>query len=129
MKFLKNIVLLAVILVLSYLTASYFGGWYDKFSPQYDNTLGVGVDFLKSLVGLPFAYIFFTTLIFQTLATGNKTKWTIWLLVPAFLFFLSGDIQHIYLPLALSLIACVLAKLLNLLISKFKRPNTPMVIR
>jgi|SRR3989338_1323659 len=126
----KNIVLFIVVLILSYFTASYFGSWYDNFSPQSDDSwFNLGKQELIFMVGLPFAYIFFTTLLFQTLASGNKTKWTIWLLVPAFFFFLSGDIQHIYLPVALAIIACVLAKLLNLLISKFKRPNTPMVIR
>ncbi len=105
----KNILLLVVAIALSYFTADYFGGWYDKFSPQYDNTLGVGKDMLKSLVGSPFAYIFFTTLLLQSFGFGNRNKWTLWLLAPALLFFASGDLKHIYLPIILGLIAFGLA--------------------
>ena len=109
----KNILLLIVALVLSYFTAQYFGGWYDKFSPLYDNTLGLGKEALKFITGIPFAYIFFTTLLFQSFGFGNRNKWTVWLLVPPFLFFASGDIQHIYLPIVLGLIAFGIAILIR----------------
>ena len=105
----KNILLLVVALILSYFTAEYFGSWYDKFSPLYDNTLGLGKEALRSITGIPFAYIFFTTLLFQSFGFGNRNKWTLWLLTPAMLFFASGDIQHIYLPVILALIAFGLA--------------------
>ena len=109
----KNILLLVIVLIPSYFTADYFGGWYDKFSPQYDNTLGVGKDLLKSLVGAPFAYIFFTILLFKLFGSGNKNQWIGWLLVPPFLFFASGDLKHIYLPIILALITLGLATLLR----------------
>jgi len=107
MKFLKNIILLAVVLVLSYYTAEYFGAWYDKFSPQSGGSLFLSLtkQELIFLVGLPFAYVFFTTLLFQLFASGNRNKWTLWLLVPALLFFGSGDLKHIYLPIILGLTA------------------------
>ncbi|MEK7117900.1 MAG: hypothetical protein AAB861_03965 [Patescibacteria group bacterium] len=117
----KNIFLLIVVLVLSYFAAEYFGTWYDYFAPLYDNTLGVGKGILKSLTGLPFAYIFFTILLFKLFGFGNKNKWIIWLLVPAVLFFGSGDIKHLYLPILLGLIALGLSTLLQKL---FKR-NSP----
>lgn len=120
----KNILLLIVVLVLSYFVADYFGSWYDKFSPQYDNTLGVGKDILKSLVGIPFAYIFFTIITFKLFGSGNKNKWTGWLLVLPFLFFASGDLKHIYLPIILALIAFGLAILIRKIfkISKYTEP-------
>ena len=105
----KNILLLIVTLVISYFSAGYFGFWYDRFSPQYDNTLGVGKALLESLVGVPFAYVFFTILLFKLFGLGNRNKWIGWLLIPPLLFFASGDIQHIYLPIILGLIAFGLA--------------------
>ena len=119
----KNILLLVIVLILSYFTAKYFGSWYDKFSPQYDNTLGVGKALLKSLVGIPFAYIFFTTLLLQSFGFGNRNKWTLWFLAPALLFFASGDLKHIYLPIILALIAFGLATLIRK-IFKYEINNT-----
>ena len=118
----KNIFLLIVVLVLSYFTANYFGAIYDKFVPQYeDSILGVPKTGIIFLTGLPFAYIFFTILLFKLFGFGNKNKWIIWLLVPALLFFGSGDIKHLYLPILLGLIALGLSTLLQKL---FKR-NSP----
>ncbi|KKQ78079.1 MAG: hypothetical protein A3A96_02715 [Candidatus Zambryskibacteria bacterium RIFCSPLOWO2_01_FULL_39_39] len=126
----KNILLLATVLILSYLTASYFGSWYDNFSPQYDRSLiGLSREDLFSINGGPFAYTFFTVLLFPLFGFGNKNKWTIWLLVPALLFFGSGDIQHIYLPIILGLIALAVVKLVHVIISKLKHPNPPMVVK
>lgn len=124
-NFIKNILLLVVVLILSYFVADYFGSWYDKFSPQYDNTLGVGKDLLISLVGMPFAYIFFTVLLFKLFGLGNRNKWVGWLLVPPFLFFASGDLKHIYLPVILGLIALGLTLLLRKIfkISEYTEPS------
>ena len=108
--FIKNILLLVVALILSYFTAEYFGSWYVKFSPQYDDSwFSLTKQELIFLAGAPFAYIFFATLLFQSFGFGNRNKWTLWLLTPAMLFFASGDIQHIYLPVILALIAFGLA--------------------
>src|SRR3989344_5291765 len=106
----KNILLLVVALALSYFTAEYFGGWYDRFSPLFSRSIfALTKQELIFLAGVPFSYIFFTTLLFQSFEFGNRNKWTLWLLAPALLFFASGDIQHIYLPIALALIAFELA--------------------
>ena len=112
--FTKNILLLVATLVLSYFTAEYFGTWYDKFSPQSDDSLfSLTKQELIFLAGIPFAYIFFVTLLFRTFRFGNRNKWALWLLAPAFLFFASGDLKHIYLPIVLGLIALGLALLLR----------------
>jgi len=107
----KNILLLIVVFVLSYFTAPYFGAVYDNFIPgSLDAGAWIGtLEAWQSIIGFPFAYIFFTTLLFQSLGFGNRNKWTLWLLVPVLLFFASGDIQHIYLPIILGLIAFGLA--------------------
>ncbi len=113
-NFIKNILLLVAVLVLSYFTADYFGSWYDKFAPLYDRSLiGLSKGDLMSLTGIPFAYIFFTVMLFKLFGLGNKNKWIGWLLVPPFLFFASGDLKHIYLPIVLALVALGLATLLR----------------
>ncbi|MBI2673978.1 MAG: hypothetical protein HYX23_01725 [Candidatus Zambryskibacteria bacterium] len=113
-NFTKNFLLFVVILVLSYLAAEYFGALYDKFSPLYDRSLiGFSKEDLISLTGVPFAYIFFTVLLFKLFGSGNTDKWVGWLLVLPFLFFASGDLKHIHLPIILALITFGLAALLR----------------
>ena len=106
----KNILLLVVALVLSYFTATYFGSWYDYFSSLHDYSwFSLTKQELIFITGIPFAYVFFTTLLFQSFGFGNRNKWTGWLLAPALLFFASGDLKHVYLPIALALAAFGLA--------------------
>mgnify|MGYP001612680089 CR=1 FL=1 len=114
-NFLKNILLLVLVLVLSYYTLPYFGLLLDYFIPgTLGDTAWIGTPAAwRSLIGTPFAYIFFLTIIFQSFALGNRNKWTLWLLSPALLFFASGDLKHIYLPIILGLIALGLSILLQ----------------
>ena len=117
-NFIKNILLLVVVLILSYYTAIYFGVLYDIFTPgALDSGAWIGtLKAWQAIIGFPFAYIFFTTLLFQTFAWGNRNKWTGWLLAPAFLFFAAGDLKHIYIPIILALIAWIVAKLIGKLL-------------
>lgn len=129
-NFVKNLILLIAVLILSYFTAPYFGAWYDKFSPQYSNSfLGTGKDLSLFVAGLPVAYVFFVSFIFEIFGSGNKKKWILWSLLPAALLWISIDLYYIYVPIILGVIAFLLAKLINLLISKFKHPNPPMVVK
>lgn len=122
-NFFKNIVLLVAVLLLSYFTATYFGGWYNDFSPLFSRSIfALTEQELIFLVGMPFAYIFFTTLLFKLFASGNINKWIGWLLAPSFIFFASGDLKHIYLPIILGLIAWGLATLLRKIFS----PRPPL---
>ena len=112
--FIKNILLLGTVLVLSYFTAEYFGSWYDKFSPQYG---GSWFNFSQSIAvfiaGIPFAYVFFVTFIFTLFGFGNRKKWLLWLLIPALILWLSADRYYIYLPIILGAFAFGLAMLLR----------------
>jgi hypothetical protein len=113
-KILKNILLIVATLVLSYFTAEYFGKIYDYFSPLYDSSFfPLSKEILISMAGLPFAYTFFTIILFKLFGAGNKNKCIGWLLVPPFLFFASGDLKHIYLPIVLALISLGLATILR----------------
>lgn len=114
-NFLKNVLLLVAVLALSYFTAGHFGFLYDYFTP---GTLGSRAlagtpEAWQSLIGLPFAFIFFLILLFKLFAAGNKNGWIGWLLVPPFLFFVAGDLVHIYLPIILTIIAFGTATLLR----------------
>lgn len=129
-NFIKNILLLVIVLVLSYFTADYFGSWYDKFSPQYSNSfLGTGKDLSLFIAGIPFAYVFFVTFIFTLFGFRSRKKWLIWLLIPPLLLWLSADRYFIYLPVILGLIAFGLTVLINLLISKLRHSNPPIVLK
>ena len=106
--------MLILVLALCFLTAPYFGSWYDYFSPQSDSAFwGPDENGAIYLAGFPFAYIFFLVVTFKIFGWGNKNKWIGWLLVPAALFFAIGDIKHIYLPVALALVAWGLAILIR----------------
>lgn len=107
----KNILLFVAALILSYFASGYFGNIYDSFTPgSLGDSAWIGTtEAWQSVIGFPFSYIFFTILVFKLFASGNKNKWIGWLLVPPFLFFASGDLKHIYLPIALGLVALGLA--------------------
>jgi hypothetical protein len=129
-NFIKNIILLAAVLVLSYYTAPYFGALYDKFSPQYDGSfIGVPKSLAVFVAGLPVAYVFFVPFLLEIFGTGNKKKWIMWSLLPPALLWIFADVYYIYVPIILAVIAFALAKLINFVISKIKRPNPPMVIK
>ncbi len=118
-NFFKNILLLVLVVALSYYLGIYFGYLYDYFSPQYDDSFfSLSKNELIFIVGIPFAYIFFTILIFKLFGFGNKKKLIIWTLAPAILFFLAGDLKHIYLPIILILLSFGLTNLLLFIKSK-----------
>ncbi len=117
MNFLKNIILLVVVLFLSYFTAEYFGSWYDKFSPQYSSFITSRGDSIF-VVGLLSAYVFFITSLFGILGYGNKKRWIFILLIPAALVFVLGDFAHIYLSVIVGLTGFFIGKLLSILVSK-----------
>lgn len=124
-NFFKNIFLLIVVLVLSYFTAGYFGLAYDNLTPgSIAGGAWIGTDAAwQSIVGAPLAFIFFTILIFKSFGWGNANKWIGWLLILPSMLFISGDLKHIYLPIILAIIAFGLAKLIQLIISRFKMQN------
>lgn len=126
---LKNIGLLGLVLFLSYYTSVFWGKLYDYFEPQYNNSfLNISDEGIFFLVGFPLAYTFFTPLLFKLFGFGRKNVWMVLLLIPPTLLWLLADINNIYLPLILGLIALALAKLIKILISKFRHHNLPMVV-
>lgn len=128
MKVLKNLGLLLVVLVLSYLTAEYFGNWYDNFSPQYGSSFwGISRDASIEFTGSIVAYVFFTVFVYGLSGFKQNRIWISALLVPALILWFYADRYHIYLPIILGLIAFAIAKIINLIISKLRK-TTPQVV-
>lgn len=113
----KNFLLFILAIALSLATATYFGTWYDQFSPQYGGWITDKADAIY-FAGMFFSYVFFLPFIFQIFASGNKIKWILILLIPPTLLWILADIQHIYLPVILGLIAFGLGKIINLMVAK-----------
>ena len=126
----RNILLFILVLVLCLVLASYFGSLYDKFSPQYSYGLfGVGRENAVTFSGIPFAYMFLIPFIFELFGSENKKKWILWPLLPVVLFYLYDSVSLAYIPILASIIAFLLAKIINFIISKIKRVNPPMVVK
>ncbi len=122
----RNLLFVGLALVLSLITASHFGTWYDKFSPQYGGwtTSKEGaVDF----AGFILSYVFFIPLIFGIFGIKQNKKWILWLLIPVLVLVLSADQYHFYIPLGLVLAGGIIGYILNLLGKKLfvRRPTSP----
>ena len=127
-NFVKNIVLFVAVLILSYFTAPYFGDWYNKFYPQHGSWIVSRSDSIF-FAGLLLSYVVLIPFVFELFGTGNKKKWMMWSLLPIILLLLLADASNIYIPILASIIAFALAKIINFIISKFKHPNPPMVVK
>jgi hypothetical protein len=118
----KNILLFILVLTLSLATASYFGVLYDYFVPQSGaSLLGVSKDTAVSTAGIFFAYMIILPFIFELFGLGNKNKWILILLAPVILFYISDNLNLVYIPILASFSAFILAKLINFIISKFRK--------
>lgn len=115
----RNILFVILVLALCFATAPYFGSLYDYFSPQEGSAFwGPDKSAAIYLAGFPFAYVFFLIITLKLFGQGNRNRWIGWLLVPALLFFGMGDIRHIYLPIALGLVAWGIASLVQKIFKK-----------
>lgn len=99
MKFIKNLLIVILTLVISYLVSPWAGNVYQYVS----NDPGTWVD-LRGVFGLPLAYIFFLTLLFTAFGDTKKYWWIGTLLIPALWFEIYFDLSHIYFPIALGLV-------------------------
>lgn len=126
----KNILFFILVIVLSFVLAPYFGNFYNSIISQNDNSfLGLSKETVVFVAGIPFAYVFLIPFVFELFGTGNKKKWILWSLLPVVLFYLYDSVSLSYIPILASIIGFVIAKFINLLISKLKHPNPPMVVK
>ena len=124
----RNILLLILVLVICLVVASYFGSWYDRVDPQYGGWITSKEDAMV-FAGFILAYVLLVPFVFKLLGIGSQNKWIGWLVAPVFLMYIGYNWKLFYIPIVLLLIGFWLAKLINLIISKFKHPNPPMVVK
>jgi len=119
MKIIKNIILLSLVIFSTYFFAEYFVKGYYFFYP----TSGVGsiasVDFTPLIV-LPLEYIFFVMFLFTAFGDSKKYWWIGFLLIPAIVFELYFDLEHIYIPIAIGLIGWVIGFMIPKILAKFE---------
>jgi hypothetical protein len=108
---LKNILLLALVLVLSYFTADDFGRFYVLMFGQGGAWIG-SEKIWNLIIGFPLSLIFFLILVFYIWVFKTK-KAILWLISPLLLWQISIDLKHIYLPISLALISLGLAAILR----------------
>ena len=124
----RNFILLFTALILSYLTASYTGSWYNQISPQYGSVfLGTDTDSAVLFAGALVSHVFFVPSIFGLFGFRKNIRWISILLIPPALLWIFVDIYHIYIPIILALIALGLAVLIRkiLKISGYTEPLNP----
>lgn len=124
----KKILLFIIALVLSYLTAPYFGSWYNTISPQHGGWM-VGGNQAVFFAGIIVSYIFFIPFVYGLFGIKRNKNWIIWPLLPAVLLMLGADKYHFYIPALLIIGALALAWLVGFIISQLRRPNPPMVVK
>ncbi|OGE82717.1 MAG: hypothetical protein A3B10_01670 [Candidatus Doudnabacteria bacterium RIFCSPLOWO2_01_FULL_44_21] len=115
-KLMKNLLIVVVVIVLAFSLAQFFGSNYFSITGEPRSGLipTKGGDYL---IGLPLAYMLFLFLFFTAFGDQKKYWWMGILLIPAVLFELYFDWQHIYIPIILGLVGWVIGygiyKLMN----------------
>ncbi len=97
----------------AYLSSPIVGNWYEKMFKDYGGWVN-----LSPLIGLPLAYIFSLTLLFTAFGGAKKYWWIGVALIPAVFFEVYFDLQHLYFPIAIGLVAWLVGRGLALLIAK-----------
>ena len=126
-KFIVLVCLIIVAVFLSLQTAGWAGGVYSELFPGSVGGGWIGAnDAWNSITGLPFALIFFLTLLtYKTFFQSYKS--VLWLLSPVLLFLIASDLRHVYIPVCLILLALALNTFARFVVSKFKRSKLPVV--
>ena len=120
MKIIKNFVFLLSILILSYLLGSIVGEVYSRLlgGTASRGLFGLYGQIAQFTFGVILSYIFFLTLLFTAFGGAKKYWWIGIALLPAILFEVAFDLQHIYFPIAIGLIAWLLGRGVALLVTK-----------
>lgn len=114
MKIIKNILILIIAVVISYFVSPFVGEFYDSIFPSITGSF---INWTP-IVGLPLAYIFFLTLLFTAFGGAKKYWWIGIGLIPAVLFEVAFDLQHLYFPVAIGLVAWLVGRGVAWLVEK-----------
>ena len=108
MKIIKNILLVAMVLVVAYFTAEWFGAFYSRlFSIEQPHGLGAffgSEDLVNLSDGLIPAFVTYLTLLLTAFGDKHKYWWMGILLLPVFWFVIKFDLVHWYFYLVLAVI-------------------------
>ncbi|OGH91986.1 MAG: hypothetical protein A2534_01095 [Candidatus Magasanikbacteria bacterium RIFOXYD2_FULL_39_9] len=117
----KKFLLVLGWLVSSILFAVFFGRLYYYLGFSKGGGLFLSSNFFDDFInGLFPSYIFFLTLLFTAFGGTKKYWWIGIALIPAVLFEVAFDLQHIYFPVAVGLVGWLLGKGVNMLVEKHK---------
>jgi len=128
----RNILLFFVLVVLSPLLAIPFGYLLNSYIFIISGgfaTFSLPTDLSAIINGLPVSYLFLTPLLFIILGKSKKLLVAIILSLPMLIFSYIVSPEYLFWSLIFFISGIILAKLINIIISKFKRPNPPMVIK
>lgn len=128
----RNILLIFILVILSLLLAvpvanvviykiifNYYGDWIVPKG-------------LADLVnGLPFTYLFLSTFIFGLFGKGKKWIWSVVSIIPIiyFLYYIESGMPIWIWSFVFFISGIILAKIVELITSKFKHPNPPMIVK
>jgi len=118
----RNILFFILVIALSFVLAPYFGVWYDRIDFQYGGWMTSKEDAVM-FVGFILAYVFLIPFIFKLFRANYGDKWIGWLVSPVILVYAGYNWRLIYVPVILVAVGFILAKLINIIISKFKSPQ------
>ena len=123
MKIIKNIGILSLSLLLTFLTAYFFGLIFHKvypIPPGFDSFIAPS-SLSRFFDGFVSAYAFFIFILFIIFGDTKKYWWIGFALIPAVLFEVAFDLRHIYFPIAIGLVAYALGRGIELAIKKFRK--------
>ena len=121
MKIIKYVVMFLSVCIISYFSASIFGNWYDKISPQYDGSLiGLPKEIITLVPGFLLSYAFLITFIFELFGSSERRFVSGILLLPIIYIWFSAERSFFYIPVILIIAAFVLAQITRFIFLKLK---------
>ena len=121
-KIIKNIVLFILVFVFSIILSHWFGQMYYS---SLNITQGIS-SFIVSesvnyyITGFILALFLFVFLFFTAFGDSTKYWWIGILLIPAIIFELYFDLEHIYIPIVIGLIGWVIGFVISKIIGNIK---------
>lgn len=118
MNIFKKIIILVIVIFISNYFSVTATNLYDKFFNSGSSFVS-----LDALVGLPLSYIFFLTLLFTAFGGSKKYWWMGILLIPAAIFELYFDLEHIYFPIIIGSAGWLVGLFIQRMLSKFLKQS------
>lgn len=127
----RNIFLVFVLIVLSILLSAPSGYLLNKYIFVVNGgfaTFSIPTDLSAIINGLPVSYLFLIPLLFIIFGKQKKILMVVLFSLPMIIFSFMVSIEYLFWSLIFFVSGIILAKLINFIISKIRRPNPPMII-